>query len=123
MLAAAYGVCDKLLSETVIQCCENLGADERLCCDALVLGSIMKGLYRLKIWPHQATPADIRMSVAAFAIKLQEIRCLNYPMSMGRHNRCMFQPRLSETIRTILDALPSAMLVSHQEHMKHQSSK
>ena len=100
---------------------------DRYECDALVFGSLIKGLKRLRIWPTIRSSEDYQGSVSELIKGLHSLHCFVldgrntiYP----EHASCLFTLKLHSEIKRIKDTgVPSGVHESHREHMKQQALK
>ncbi|KAE9371890.1 hypothetical protein N431DRAFT_341880 [Stipitochalara longipes BDJ] len=86
-------------------------------CDAIVLGSFVRGLQELNVLPKMGNKIHtniIRMSVEEFADKLSTMGI------RSPHSQCAVSP-LKEAIAEKLLRIPDPVLDSHRRHMKIQS--
>ena len=130
-IAALFDACHKLVdSYTTPQLvCRASGPWEhtRKECDALVFGSLIKGLKDLGIWPTTHTPGDYHGSVSALIKGLSSLHCYvleKRSYSSTLHMGCKFTEKLELEIERIkIDVVPSGVHDSHREHMKQQAEK
>lgn len=89
-------------------------------CDAIVYGSLLRGLQELDLWPRK--PADtIKISVNELASQLQSLYNYVYPRS--GHDSCNLAFRLRDQIASTLSSVPNPVLASHRRHMRIQARK
>ena len=97
-------------------------------CDAMVLGSLIKGLYKIGIWAGSRTDITIYSSVEDFSEQLKDIVCYNLPDSDNSYDRIShsgykFQPAIGGDISRLVENRGSGVLDSHIEHLKGQQRK
>lgn len=101
-----------------------LDDDVRKECDALVLGSLIKGLNSLGLHPIPTTSDAVRSSVSVLFKELLCLDCFvvaNRNSSGSSHTECKFTTQLTAEIEQI--AMPSGVDDSHWKHMKEQTKK
>lgn len=96
-------------------------AHEAEACDALIYGSLARGLQKASLWPLEC-PADIHLSVEELTDVLKNIRIFFMPEPRGKdfnfgHSSCnMVNLRVGVT--RVLENVGSPVLDCHIVHMK-----
>ena len=107
--------------------CEAGNTGDRKECDALVFGSLIKGLRGLGIWPLILASEDYHGSVSELIESLYSLDCFVLDERVKRytpHTGCKFTQRLELEIERIkMDVVPSGVHDSHREHMNQQAQK
>lgn len=117
-------MCDELValyqSDNVV-CKAGVHHNTRRKCDALVLGSLIKGLQSLKIWPVPVSPNDVHKSVKDVTKELRSLDCFALD---DNHGYCLFTQRLDEQIRSIEEgSMPCGIDDYHLKHIEDQAAK
>ena len=101
--------------------------DVRRECDTLVLGSLVKGLKGLGIWPTILPSGEYLGSVQGLIQNLRSLHCFalgEKDDSDTPHKGCKFTQRLDSNIKWIENSvMPSGVHDSHREHMEQQAQK
>lgn len=95
-------------------------------CDAIVLGSLIKGLSNAGLWPIPEAPI-VTMSVTALGAKLMKLTCHLKPVKGGdedsAHESCLFTTAFRKNVQCILVKMENGVSASDLEHMKAQAEK
>lgn len=107
------------------RCTVGNTADARNC-DTIVLGSLIKGLKSIRLWPGPVTPAQIPFwNVNKLTDKLSRLTCVVYPggnFGGKAHSQCRFTEILNPNIEDLnAQVEPSGVLDSHLKHMKRRN--
>jgi hypothetical protein len=81
---------------------ETATPDEMIACDSVALGSFLRGLHPLGIWPVQPKPTAIHMSVNQLIHELSAIRVMVHPghdRTEGYFNTCSTEDTILAGIR------------------------
>jgi hypothetical protein len=96
-------------------------------CDTLVLGSLIKGLKGLGLWPVPATPDEVNTSVMAVLDGLLSLHCFALADKSGSessHEGCKFTTSLNASIQIIKEGVIAwGVDESHRKHMRAQGKK
>ena len=138
-IAALLDACSKLVdcyqsTQLVCQGKEHTGyswqivsEDARRECDTLVLGSLVRGLKGLGIWPTILPSGEYLGSVRGLIKGLRSLHCfaLGEKSSKSKiHKDCKFTQNLDSEIKRIEESVMlSGVHNSHREHMKQQAQK
>jgi hypothetical protein len=92
-------------------------------CDALVYGSVARGLQRASLWPL-TNSFDITLSIEEFAKVLSEITIFHMPEPRGKnfsysHVNCN-SLNLKVSVKRILEGVGNPVLECHWMHMRAQ---
>lgn len=138
-ITALLDACSKLVeyyqsNQLVCQAEETRGygrqivpEDARRECDTLVLGSLVRGLKGLRIWPTIFPSGKYLGSVRGLIKGLRSLHCFalgEKSSSSTTHKNCKFTQRLDSEIKRIEESVVlSGVHDSHREHMKQQAQK
>ena len=102
----------------------NDSTEYRPACDAIVLGSLIKGLSNAGLWPIPEAPV-VTMSVTALGAKLMKLTCHLKPVKGGdsAHESCLFTTPFRKDLQRILAKMENGVSASDLEHMKAQAEK
>lgn len=92
-------------------------------CDALIYGSVARGLQRASLWPL-TNSFDVKLSIEEFAKALNEITIFHMPELRGKnfsysHVNCN-SLNLKVGVKRILEGVGTPVLECHGVHMKAQ---
>jgi len=95
--------------------------DDMIACDSVALGSFLRGLHPLGIWPVQPEPTAIHMSVNELIHELSAIRVLVHPghdRTDGYVYTCSTEDTILTNIQlyTVLICKIPILLDEHREH-------
>ena len=129
ILAAMIKECQKLV--TRYESSTNEGpmctytTKDREACDALTLGSLIKGLIKAQLWPLPSEPSKIERSVANLREILLNLQCFTYVSSYPYNpHSCTFKPHLAKELQDILLRLKdSGVLGLHRRRMEEQHKR
>ena len=127
LLKLVYSYIDRFLTDDNHACkAESYNTKE---CDSIVLGSLLKGLQKLKLFPERPTPASLTCSVKSFVLDLTNLEIFTYPevrdrrRSLGSHEVCNISVEIRQSAESIVEDMPSPLLESHREHLRIQNQK
>ena len=89
-------------------------------CNALILGSFIRDLSCLSLWPVPASADELKMSVLEIAAKLQGIEFPKYDAS---HSQCPHHPGLRRDIEGILCKIELRIPEQRIQHFKDRGLK
>ena len=125
LLDACYKLVDFYQSNELV--CRAGNIEDRKECDALVFGSLIKGLKGLGVWPTILSSEDYHGSVSGLMKGLYSLHCFVLDErinSYTQHGYCNFKWKLhSEIARIKEDVVPPGVHDSHKEHMNQQAQK
>ena len=108
--------------------CRN--ARNRSECDAIVLGSMVRGLRAHFALMGPPPPSYMKWSVNRLKEFLSSIKVITYPRSFNEngavaeaHNSCNLGNDLRQELLKIMGDIPSPLQENHVEHMKRQREK
>lgn len=126
LLDHCYAIVDHLAVGVRQRCTEFSNTEE---CDALTLGSFMKGIGRMGLWPRPHV-SDILTSVAELSVKLKSLSLSTYQSIheeyYGRgsacHKRCNTTNAFHSRVEQILGEKPKDVILdSFRRHLENQS--
>lgn len=92
-------------------------------CDAMVYGSLLRGLQEFDLWPRKSADT-IKISVDALALQLQSLGIFVYPADdFSDHFSCNLVNSLRDRVASTLSSIPNPVLTSHRRHMQIQARK
>ena len=100
---------------------ETATPDDMIACDSVALGSFLRGLHSLGIWPVQPEPTAIHMSVNELIHELSAIKILVHPghdRTDGYSDTCSTEDTILANIQLyamLICEIP-ILLDEHQEH-------
>ncbi|MCJ1368297.1 hypothetical protein MMC16_007439 [Acarospora aff. strigata] len=121
LLNVLYDYVDRFESNKETICRENSKE-----CDALVYGSLLRGLQEADLWPRKSSKT-VHISVQELASKLNSLNIFIYPQDRRRHSssshyNCNWAER-KDLVANTLSSIPDPVLESHSRHMQIQSKK
>lgn len=102
--------------------CSSRDAFEAEECDAVVYGSLVRGLQRLDLWPMK-DPYDIPYNVNTLTNKMRDLHLIkpnSSPNSDAIHGLCGFAGPILHYIYAIMRANQSPVVESDLRHMERQ---
>ena len=88
------------------------------------MGSLVKALTKVHIWPNPLSADEVHKSVADFSQDLRSLPCLILWGEGSDHDKCNFTVKIDADIdRLESEVRPSGMDESHLKHMEEQAKK
>ena len=111
-------------AEHQVPVCRANDRDNAQKCDAMLIGSLLVGLNRNRLWPIPESPYQLSMGANSLVKILTSLVCYESPSDYyTSHETCSFTLPLRDDIKKLMGQTKSGMLPSHREHLEEQRQK
>ena len=127
MITALLDMCKDLI--------ERYYSDEHLCegsrhgldrlqCDNLNLGCLVKAMNQHKVWPYDLTASKVHQNLRDFIQTLRSLSSRAFEDRHSIHDVCKFSTKIDAGIKRVRKQIPcSGVDESHHKHMEEQAKK